>query len=124
MEKIVSDILLPARLDDVGNCPFVRVGDLITIIENYRRRQPINIFVIAQVFNDNIKGCCGAFKNLNLILGSNNEFYHPGNDVSGIDCVLCPYKSTKPKVIDSPKWAEKYWGEFMDNRQGLWKDSD
>ncbi len=77
-----------------GACPLVSAGDLIvTRREQYSQgkfsivRKTITVSDL--VYNKNIQGRCGSIKELELIKGSDNNYYHPGNDVVGIDCNEC-----------------------------------
>lgn len=102
-------------------CPFVRVGDIITLKSEsmpHKERSRQNIIVVALVYTQNVAGAChGLGQYCKMILGSDNKFYHPGNDVEGIDCKMCPYDMSM-SISDPPQWAIRYWEDLYDATGG------
>jgi hypothetical protein len=104
-------------VEKVGVCPFVRMGDIVTLKADRAGRRK-NVVIISFLFDSLSQGACGGLgQKLSLILASDNEQYHPGNDVEGVDCTMCPHKDALVEVSSPPKWALPSWEKFLNTER-------
>ena len=101
------------------SCPFVKVGDVVTVRKNkFEQRPRQNVIVMGLVFNKYHKGGCEARgQELKLILASNNEIHHP-TDTEGVDCEICPCKY-KVDIEQPDNFAKRYWEQTPNGRKLL-----